>query len=55
MPTPEEPGTQPAMTDSESDSAETVSLVDLFDQIDRRAFRRTLEQRDNTGSDYSGS
>lgn len=47
MPTSEEPSQLPAPADSESETCETVSLVDLFDQMDRDAFKRALEQRDS--------
>ena len=47
MSTPEEPSQSPAETDPETEIAETVSLVDLFDQLDRASFRRALKQRDS--------
>jgi hypothetical protein len=53
MPIREEPGDKPAPPEPEAEGSETVSLVDLFDQIDRKAFRRALEQRDSTYPDPS--
>jgi hypothetical protein len=47
MSTPEEPSEQPANADSDGETGDTVSLVDLFDQLDRAAFRRALKQRDS--------
>jgi len=47
MPTREEPRDKQAEADSQAeDSAAQISLVDLFDQIDRAAFRRSLRDRD---------
>ena len=53
MSTPEEPSQSPAERDSEREAPETVSLVDLFDQLDRDAFRRALRQRDSVYPLYS--
>jgi len=54
MTTQEEPGSSSADIDSPTDTAEpdsgigdTVALVDLFDQLDRAAFSRSLAQRKN--------
>ncbi|HUF71892.1 MAG TPA: hypothetical protein VMR74_03220 [Gammaproteobacteria bacterium] len=47
MSTYEEPSELPARADPERETRETVSLVDLFDQMDRDAFRRALKQRDS--------
>ena len=48
MPTREEPHDKQAETDSPGEeSASLISLVDLFDQIDRAAFRRSLRHRDS--------
>ena len=47
MSTQEEPGDKPAESETKRDSPETVSLVDLFDQLDRAAFERSLNQRDS--------
>lgn len=47
MPKEKEPREQPAETAREqADSADSLSLVDYFDQMDRAAFRRSLEYRD---------
>lgn len=48
MPERKEPSGKPAAPEAELDKTETVSLVDFFDQIDRKAFRRALEHRDST-------
>jgi hypothetical protein len=52
MSTQEEPGNPSADHENPSDSAErnsdgsdTVALVDLFDELDRAAFSRSLAQR----------
>lgn len=47
MPKREEPHDKQAETDSQDDDpGSLISLVDLFDQIDRAAFRRSLRHRD---------
>jgi hypothetical protein len=48
MPERKEPSDKPAAAEGEHEKTETVSLVDFFDQIDRKAFRRALEHRDST-------
>jgi len=53
MSTSEEPSELTAQTDPERETRETVSLVDLFDQMDRDAFRRALEQRDSVYPQYA--
>ena len=53
MSTPEEPGDKPAESQISKDSPETVSLVDLFDQLDRAAFERSLNQRDSVYPFYT--
>ena len=47
MPITEEPDKQSAEPETGRDSIDSVSLVDLFDQLDRASFRRALELRDN--------
>lgn len=53
MSTSEEPSELTAEADPERETRETVSLVDLFDQMDRDAFRRALEQRDSVYPQYA--
>jgi hypothetical protein len=48
MPEKKEPSDKPAAREAEIATTETVSLVDFFDQIDRKAFQRALEHRDST-------
>jgi len=45
MPTQDEPGTEAESATVDADGAETISIVDYFDEIDRAAFRRALEHR----------
>ena len=47
MPIQEEPDDQSAESDLDLASGESVNLVDLFDQLDRKSFRRALELRDS--------
>jgi hypothetical protein len=53
MSTSEQPNGLPAQADPEREPRETVSLVDLFDQMDRDAFRRALEHRDSVYPQYA--
>ena len=46
MSNPEEPSQAAAENQREPDATDTVSLVDLFDELDRAAFERALAQRD---------
>ena len=46
MSNPEEPSQSAAESQHDPDTTETVSLVDLFDELDRAAFERALAQRD---------
>jgi hypothetical protein len=45
MPTQDEPGKETDPATGDADGAETISIVDYFDEIDRAAFRRALEHR----------
>ena len=47
MATPDDTRQNTARTRTDADSDDTVTLVDLFDQLDRSSFLRTLEQRDD--------
>lgn len=47
MSSAEEPRPNPADPKQDDDTTETVSLVDLFDKLDRAAFERALAQRDS--------
>jgi hypothetical protein len=48
MSSEQEPEHQPADLQHEPDSSDVLTLVDLFDQMDRAAFQRALDSRDNT-------
>ena len=51
MTTPDDSDTSPAPVEQKSDPSgpeDALSIVDLFDQMDRESFKRSLEQRDTT-------
>ena len=48
MSSEQEPEHQPADLQHEPDGSDVLTLVDLFDQMDRAAFQRALDSRDNT-------
>ena len=47
LPPEQEPPNQPIESNREPDDSEVLTLVDLFDRIDRAAFHRALDHRDN--------
>jgi hypothetical protein len=56
MPTEKEPREQPAEPRrNEPGSGDSMSLVDYFDQVDRDAFRRSLEHRNGPPPRSSGN
>lgn len=46
MATEEEPRQKTVETEQEYETRDAMSLVDLFDQMDRAAFQRSLAHRD---------
>jgi len=46
MATPDETGDKPAEIQQQGDSPDSLTLVDLFDRMDREAFRRVIREHD---------